>query len=349
MAIQILSGPLERPQQTLIFGVEGIGKTTLVSEIAKRFGLRMLFIDTEYGTRIPVDRTHVRSMSEWDQVMEFLLKEKHNINCVTIDTITSLEPFVETDCVLSPTKFTSTGKKITRMGDFEYGKGSIYLREAFDRILYMQLDELVKRGISVILVGHAQVSRTNLPELIEGFDRYELAMDKKVAATLRQWVDNVLFCNWDFRVTINDSDQTRGIAGKERVIYAQHAAAYDAKNRAGLPEKLKWDPGELAPLFSQKLPESKPQPGSAGNGQNEHRDLWVKLLATINAEQWKVEELIAFFKSRFPAFNRPDMDWNVIPLDYIKRAIDKPQAFITTINEFIAAANATKTQSAESA
>ena len=334
--IDIVSGPLVRPEQTLIYGIAGIGKTTLAAEIARVFNRRMLFIDTEFGTRVPVDRVHVHSIKEWEAVIEYLTKDKHEIDIVAIDTITSFEPLVENELVLLPQKFTASGKKIIRMGDFEYGKGSVYLREAFDRILYFQLDELVKRGISVLLIGHAQVTRVNLPELIEGFDRYELAMDKKVGATLRQWVDNMLFCNWDFKVTTNESDQTRGIAGKERVIFTQHAAAYDAKNRAGLADKLKWDVQELAPLFDRvtQLKSEHPAATESANGEQDHKAAWLNLLNTINAEQWQPDDLTAFFKSRFPTFD--GANYLVVPGDYIRRATEKPEAFKTTINEFIA-------------
>ena len=181
--IEIVSGPLIRPDKTLIYGIEGIGKTTLVANIGKEFKRRILFLDTEAGTRLEVERVHIRSMKDWDQTFEFLLKEKHPYDTVAIDTVSSAEPFVEA-IILEQKRVTSSGRKVTRMADYEFGKGSVFLREEFDRILYLQLDELIRLGITVIMVGHAQINRVNLPELIEGFDRYELAMDRKVAGTI---------------------------------------------------------------------------------------------------------------------------------------------------------------------
>jgi hypothetical protein len=327
-AIEIVSGPLIRPDKTLIYGIEGVGKTTLISRIGIEFNRRILFLDTESGTRVDVERVHIRSMKDWDQTFNYLLKEKHPYDTVAIDTVTSAEPFVET-IILEQKRTTSSGRKVTRMADYEFGKGSVYLREEFDRILYLQLDELIRLGITVILVGHAQIRRVNLPELIEGFDRYELAMDPKVAATLRQWCDNVLFCNWDFKITTNEADQPRGIAGKERVIYSQHAAAYDAKNRAGLAEKLKWDVKELTPLFARPAMAEKPVADAA----DPHKTAWEKLIQVAELGAWNGEVVTAFFKSRFPNFKGP-ADFKLIPLDYIERAIKRPEDFKVTINEF---------------
>ena len=328
--IDIISGPLIRPDKTLIYGIEGIGKTTLVSRIGAEFKRRILFLDTESGTRVDVERVHIRSMKDWDQTFEFLLRSKHPYDTVAIDTVSGAEPFVET-IILEQKRTTSSGRKVTRMADYEFGKGSVYLREEFDRILYLQLDELIRLGITVIMVGHAQIRRVNLPELIEGFDRYELAMDPKVAATLRQWADNVLFCNWDFKVTTNDQDQPRGIAGKERVIYCQHTAAYDAKNRAGLPEKLKWDVRELAPLFQAG---TTTKPAATASAPDPHETAWQKLFNVAELGAWDAEPITAFFKSRFPNFNGP-ADFKLIPLDWIERAIKQPAKFKEAINGFM--------------
>ena len=45
MAIQITRGAAQKPQKVVIYGVEGIGKTTLAAQFPNP-----LFIDTEGGT-----------------------------------------------------------------------------------------------------------------------------------------------------------------------------------------------------------------------------------------------------------------------------------------------------------
>ena len=321
--MDISSGPITRPVKFLLYGVEGIGKTTLISQLA---GHRTIFLDTEAGTLdVDLERISIDSKARFDAVIKWLLTEQHDFDTAVLDTVTGLEPMIEATILKT--------KKKSAMADFEYGKGSVYLREEFDSILYLQLDELLRRGINVALIGHSRVNRFQDPSQLEGWDRYELAMDKRVAETLRQWADHVLFCNWDHQVTDNERGESRGIGGTKRQLFTIHTAAYDAKNRAGLPAKLEWKPESIAPLFTGA---AKVEPKPADNGEQAHREAFKNLLQVIKADQWRPEDLNAFFKSRFPAFELSG-NLDAVPLEYIKRAIDHSQAFIVTINEFIAA------------
>ena len=45
--------------------------------------------------------------------------------------------------------------------------------------------------------------------------------------------------------------RTKAIGGKRRIIHAERAAAWDAKNRYGLPEKVPMQIESLAPLFAE--------------------------------------------------------------------------------------------------
>ena len=44
------------------------------------------------------------------------------------------------------------------------------------------------------------------------------------------------------------------VGGKERAIFTTHTAAYDAKNRHGLPDKLAFEAAALAPVFGVAVP-----------------------------------------------------------------------------------------------
>jgi hypothetical protein len=304
------NGILTKPIKVTLYGVEGIGKTTLVSQLAPT--KKPIFFDTETGTiRVNCQRMLIGNKTQFDQGIEYLLTTKHPFDTLVIDTITGLEPMME-QVVLAKSK-----KKFERMGDFEYGRGSIYLREEFDRVLYLQLDEIIRHGLNVILIGHAQIQRMQLPELIEGFDRYELAMDKKVSASIRQWSDHVLFANWDYRFTENERGDTRGIAGKNRVLYTQHTAAFDAKNRGDLPEKLEWNAEKLLTLFPAIpiLPANQEQ--------------W-ETLRKLLAGKVSDEDLFAFLQPRFPAMRSLE-DFAVIDAKFLDFAIKENERFINAI------------------
>ena len=51
------------------------------------------------------------------------------------------------------------------------------------------------------------------------------------------------------KVAEKDSGRKRGVGGKERILFATHTAACDAKNRHGLPDKLGFSVEALSPVF----------------------------------------------------------------------------------------------------
>jgi hypothetical protein len=312
--MNIVSGIVQQPTKLLLYGVEGVGKTTLVSQLTA-IGVNPLFLDTEAGTlKVNLHRIQISNLAAFEAHVKDFIEHKHRFNALVVDTITGLEPMVEA-VVLQNTR-----KK--RMGDFDYGKGSVFLREEFDRLLFDLLDQVVAAGFHVILVGHAEVQRTQLPELVEGFDRYQVALDKKVSATLRQWVDHVVFANWDYQVVENSKEETRGVQGRGRALHAVHTAAFDAKNRAGLTDKLAWDPKAFAPLFSAEV---KPSPSK------ESIELQAKFREVLAEFDSRVQ-VTAFIKSRYSAFNGEN--WEVIDDNYIKAVLKRTAEFKTAINEF---------------
>jgi hypothetical protein len=250
----IKTGPINRPQRIVIHGPNGIGKTTLAAQFPDP-----LFLDTEDGSTHQ-DLRRIRASTETIFFEALRLLQNETLPCKTlvIDPIDVAEKF-NRERVLKR-------HKMKNIEDFGYGKGWTYLREEFDLFLSGCLDTFIRRGIHVVVIGHSTVKRIQPPGLSDAYDRYELKLDLVNAARLREWADAVLFINWDVRISENAEGRIRGVGGKERVVYTTHCAAFDAKNRVNLPEKLEARFAALAPLLgdsdaSQSQPEpSKGQP-----------------------------------------------------------------------------------------
>src|SRR5262249_38096814 len=140
--------------------------------------------------------------------------------------------------------------RMKHIEDFGYGRGWTYLREEFEAFLCGCLDSFIRRGLHVIAIGHSTVKRIQPPGLSDAYDRYELKLDPVNSTKLKESADALLFFSWDVRITENAEGRVRGVGGKERMIYTTHSAAYDAKNRVSLPEKLKCEFAALAPLLA---------------------------------------------------------------------------------------------------
>ena len=97
--------------------------------------------------------------------------------------------------------------------------------------------------MQVVLLGHSQVKIFKNPEG-EDYDRYQLKVHHQAGGLLKEWCDAVLFANYEtYAKGEKDSrgklkGKAKGISTGARLVHTVRTAAYDAKNRFGLPEEL---------------------------------------------------------------------------------------------------------------
>ena len=78
----------------------------------------------------------------------------------------------------------------------------------------------------------------------------------------------LLFCNYKTDVvTASDGKTKKARGGQKRIMYANHSACWDAKNRFGLPDEMPMEYeqiaqlfGEAAPVEAQEIETPKPEP-----------------------------------------------------------------------------------------
>lgn len=92
--------------------------------------------------------------------------------------------------------------------------------------------------MNIVLLAHSTVKQFKNPEG-EDYDRYQVAMNDKAAGVWKQWCDVVLFAKHE-TATVKDAKtkRARGISTGAREMFTCWNAAYDAKNRHNLPEKM---------------------------------------------------------------------------------------------------------------
>lgn len=253
--ISITRGLIQSAARLALYGPEGVGKTTITAGFPEP-----VFIDTEGGTaHLDVARfPRPRNWAELIAAINHLLTTEHDHKTLVIDSIDWAEKLlIEEVC-----------RKANKDGleDFGYGKGLVYLAEEFARFLAL-LEKLRDRGVHVVLVGHSTIRKFEAPDAAGAYDRFELKLTKQVAALVKEWVDALLFVNFVTKVTEKDGKQ-RAVGGRERVIHTTHTAAWDAKNRYGLDEKLPCVAASLAPIFARvgtppTPPPTTPTPSAA--------------------------------------------------------------------------------------
>ncbi len=224
----VRAGRLHAPLRVLLYGVEGVGKSTWASRAPSP-----IFINQEMGTE-ELDVARFPEPHSWDDVLDAiraLEAAPSEYRTLVIDVINWLEPLCW--------KHVCAKNKWDSIEEPGYGKGYDAALDEW-RAFVAALDRLRDaRGMNIILLAHAQVKAFNDPEAESSFDRYQIAMNQKAAGLLKQWSSAVLFAKHEL-CTHKDkaTKRVRGVSSGARQLFTQWSAAYDAKNRYHLPETL---------------------------------------------------------------------------------------------------------------
>ena len=239
--MKITKGKRARAQKVVIYGTEGIGKSSLASQFPEP-----LFIDTE-GSTDNMDVARLDKPTSWIMLNNQIAFVKANptvCKTLVIDTIDWAESLcVDNLCAMH-------GKK--GIEDFGYGNGYVYAKEEMGRFLN-KLQDLIEIGINVVLTAHAQIRKFELPDEMGSYDKYELKLGKKTssqtAPLVKEWADLLLFCNYKTYLISQEKSNKKKAQGNQRVMYTEHNPAWDAKNRHGLPSELPLDYNSIAHIF----------------------------------------------------------------------------------------------------
>ena len=226
--MQIIRGKIPGARKVIIYGPEGIGKSTFASQFPDP-----VFIDTEGSTK-DLDVARTETPASWqmltDQVRYFT-SHPGEFKTLVVDTADWAEQLCSASVCA---RYQKSG-----IEDFAYGKGYIFLQEEFGRLLNLLTDLVEKRGIHVVLTAHAKMRKFEQPDEMGAYDRWEMKLSKQVGPMVKEWSDMVLFANFKtWSVAVDDKGKKRKAQGGARVMYTSHHPCWDAKNRYGLPEEL---------------------------------------------------------------------------------------------------------------
>jgi hypothetical protein len=252
--MNVIKGKTHPAPRVLIYGVHGVGKSSFACSHPGT-----LAIDYEDGLdEIGPDR--IKAPPTWKGSMSLIADVcggPGDHKAIVIDTADKLEQQAAKDVC-------DTGKKKT-LADFDWGQGHAQLEVKWRELLFV-LETARAKGRAVILVAHVK-SKDQKDPTLGSYAKYIASMNEKPWLASAQWVDAVLFCNYEAGMF-----DGRAIMTGDRTLYTQAGTGYDAKNRWGLPPAL--------PLFS--------------GGE---RYTWPKFASLIASMQRSPEEVIASIRS----------------------------------------------------
>lgn len=229
----VISGAQRLPPRLVVYGAEGIGKTTFGASCPSPILLPL----EDGAARVACHKFPLlTSYPKFLDAMGALAQEEHEFKTVVIDTLDWLERLLWADCCREH------GKE--SIEDFGYGKGYVVALKQWKEVL-AGLDYLwSEKGMTVVLLAHAKVERFNDPES-EGYDRYTLKLNKHADALIREWADAVLFAQKKQRVekvgdgpTAKTKARPVGKDGGDRVFRCASGPAAVAKNRFGIAGEI---------------------------------------------------------------------------------------------------------------
>jgi hypothetical protein len=231
----VTKGRIERPMRVLLFGTEGLGKSTFGANAPAP-----IFLASEDGTsqldvaRFPEPKTWRDAFAAVDA----LTNEEHAYQTLVIDTLDWLEPLCWAAVCERPD---DKGRKRDSIEDFGFGKGYVAALDEW-RVLLARIERMrLARNMHVVMLAHSWVKPFKNPEG-DDYDRYEMKLHAKAGGLLKEWCDVVLFGAYEtFANTDKTTKRTRGVSTGARVVHTQRTAAWDAKNRYDLPETLPLD------------------------------------------------------------------------------------------------------------
>lgn len=308
MDFNITSGKVHTAVKTVIYGAEGIGKTTLAAQFPSP-----LFIDTEGSTK-QLDVARLPAPSSWEMLLQELdfVISKRPCATLVIDTVDWAEQLCIADLCAK------NGK--SGIEDFGYGKGWEFEKESFGKFLN-KLTEVINAGINVTLTAHAALRKFEQPDEMGSYDRWEMKLGSKttnkISPLIKEWADIVLFCNYKTVVVQTDKDGKKHKAqGNRRVMYTQHHPCWDAKNRYGLPEEIPMEYAQIAQIYAPVQPlETPPTPAPSTPAPDVQPGIpqsLADLMAASGITEQQIRAAVAM-KGYFPE----DMPISAYPEDFV--------------------------------
>ena len=232
------------PSRVILHGVESIGKTSFGACAPKP-----IFIQTrgETGLETLIDAGRLPEIPHFSETqsfedllsqIEWLTTSDHDHKSLVIDTLNGSERLCHELVVERDLK-----GQWGEVGFTGYQRG-FEMSLADWRRLISALDGLRRlKKMGIIALAHTRVGPFKNPEGPD-YDRYIPKMHEKTWSMSKEWADIVLFANFHTEVVGVDSKgrKGKGTGGSQRVMFTQRTAAFDAKNRHGLPEEI--DMGE---------------------------------------------------------------------------------------------------------
>jgi len=294
-------GPIKSPHLVLIYGPDGVGKSTFGAQAP-----RPVFLGPEQGTE-NLDVVRLPKPKNWADVNNYVdwlwtaEAKKENFGSLCIDSLDWLEPLLFDEVIRLDSEMSG---KVRSMAAAHGG-----YNKAYDVAFNMNIDfrdKLTRArhelGLNIILICHSQKVEFVDPVTEHNYNRYELKLQENKSVSMRamwrEYVDSVLFAN-EVVISKGEGKAARGISTGQNKIWTRRNAAYDAKSRFAIPEEIDLN----FEAYAQAVDQARLKGESADEVYKEamaltaHEKIDDKLAQTMKNELAKAKNDVAMLKT----------------------------------------------------
>ena len=244
----VTSGVQPRPRKVVLYGVQGIGKSTWAAGAPSP-----IFLNLEDGLA-DIECNSFPVAKEFDEVMAqlaSLYSGQHDYKTVVVDSFDWLEMLTWKDVCLKGGK--------DSIADFGFGKGYASAAGMIKRVLDALTSLRNVTGLNTIVIAHAKIEKFENP-MLDSYDRYSPKLHKAASALMTEWADEVFFANYQTAVRKSKekfgNERALPVSTGERVIYTYEQPGFIAKNRLALPATLPLEWAAYAEHFKTEKPKT---------------------------------------------------------------------------------------------
>jgi hypothetical protein len=246
----IVTGKQTVPPRILLYGVDGIGKSTFAANapapIFTQTEDRLAHIDC---AKFPVCKTFEDALA----TIKVLLTEDHEYKTHVTDSADWLEKLIHQKILKDHNEESIiSNEKGSPLG---FGRGYIMAEDHFRKYVSGLEALRLRKNMQIIIIAHAQIRKFDDP-MRPSYDQYRPNLHERIMNMLLQWVDCAFFANFDTSVVTEKDvmkEKRKGIGGVNRIMYTQERPAFEAKNSYDLPPEMPLDYGKFVEHYKKWL------------------------------------------------------------------------------------------------